>query len=63
MKAAAVGPILLLGVDDNPLPCQQQGAKILDGVSRMLSLLSFYHPLGSFSLLRSVRLIEVTMTG
>ena len=30
MKAAAVGPILLLRVDDDPLPCQQQGAKILN---------------------------------
>jgi hypothetical protein len=30
MKAAAVGPILLLRVDDNPLPCQQQGAKVLN---------------------------------
>ena len=30
MKAAAVGPILLLRVDDNPLPCQQQGAKALN---------------------------------
>ena len=30
MKLAAVGPILLLRVDDNPLHCQQQGAKVLN---------------------------------
>jgi hypothetical protein len=30
MEAAAVEPILLLRVNDKPLLCQQQGAKILD---------------------------------
>jgi hypothetical protein len=32
MKTAAVGPMLLLRVDDNPLPCQRQGEKALKEV-------------------------------
>ena len=63
MKAAAVGPILLLSVDDKPFTLPAAGRKGPKQVYRESFALSFYHPFGSFSLLRSVRLIGVTMTG